>query len=148
VKRLRLDDLKSALEQKPPPPPGSEAYYKRRLVAEINRLSGGYARRIEDRFAVGVLDMLLKLPGLPLVFAEGKIIDGNLFGPTERQFEEGKRLIAADIRPVLIGWKDGRMHVSRWVQQADYHDCFYFPLPGASYAQVLWEFLSGVEGEL
>ncbi len=54
-----------------------EADYKRKLVAEVNALRGGYARRIEDRFAVGMLDLIIKLPDVPLVFAEAKLINGN-----------------------------------------------------------------------
>ena len=60
--KVRLDELKQALEQKRPKAAGlSEADFKRRLVSEIKML-GGQARRIEDRFAVGVLDLIIKLP--------------------------------------------------------------------------------------
>ena len=40
---------------------------------------------------MGVLDLIIKLPGVPLIFAEGKIIKGNLFGPTPAQFAEGEK---------------------------------------------------------
>lgn len=99
-----------------------EADYKRRLVAEIKRLPGGWARRIEDRFAVGVLDIVIKLPGRPIFFAEGKLVDGNLFRPSDRQWEEGLQLQAANIDCVLLGWKMGIMYVSPWVKQADVRD--------------------------
>ena len=65
----------------------NEADRKRDLVKAIKAF-GGHARRIEDSWAVGVLDLIIKLPGVPLIFAEGKIITGNLFGPTQAQFAE------------------------------------------------------------
>ena len=101
-----------------------EADHKRKLVAEVNALRGGYARRIEDRFAVGVLDLIIKLPGVALIFAEGKLIDGNLFGPSERQFIEGERIMAANMNVLLLGWKSGVLYISPWVKQADIRNCF------------------------
>ena len=101
----------------------NEADHKRRLVAEVNALRGGYARRVEDRFAVGVLDLIIKLPGLPIIFAEGKVVDGNLFGPTERQFIEGERIMAAGMTALLLGWRSGILYVSPWVKQADRREC-------------------------
>ena len=61
----------------------NEADRKRRLVSEV-RLLGGQARRLEDRWAVGLLDLVIKLPDQPFIWAEGKLIDGNLFAPTGR----------------------------------------------------------------
>lgn len=138
-KPLHLQDLKAALEAKPLRADKSEAAYKRDLVAQINAIEGGYARRIEDRFAVGVLDLLIKYPGHDVVMAEGKIIEGNLFAPTERQYEEGLRLNQAEIEPFLIGWKDGQMYVSEWAKQADYRECF--TLERAPYVEILWRYL-------
>ena len=122
--RIRLDDLKAALEQRNPPAAKSEASYKRELVADINRLPGGRARRIEDRYGTGVLDLIIKLPEIPLVMAEAKLVDGNLFAPTGAQFEEGKRWEAAGVKCVLIGWKKGEMFISPWVAKAHVDDCF------------------------
>ena len=85
---------------------------------------GGYARRIEDRFAVGALDMIIKPPRHSMLFAEGKVIGGNVFEPTLRQFEEGKRIIAAGVSALLIGWNGGKMYVSPWVAKADKRDCY------------------------
>jgi hypothetical protein len=138
--KIRLDEIKAALEQRRTPAEASEADYKRKLVAEINRLPGGYARRIEDRFAVGVLDLLIKYPEVEVIMAEGKLIEGNLFAPTERQYEEGLRLNRAEIEPFLIGWKQGVMYVSPWVKQADYRDCF--TIRDVSHGEVLWRFLT------
>ena len=73
---------------------------------------------------MGVLDLIIKLPGVPLIFAEGKIIKGNLFGPTPAQFAEGERWIRAGVDAVLIGWQDSLMFISPWVKQADKRDCW------------------------
>jgi hypothetical protein len=101
----------------------NEADHKRKLVAEVNGLRGGWARRVEDRWAVGVLDLIIKLPTQLIVFAEGKLVDGNVFGPTERQWVEGERIRAAGLDVVLIGWRDGITYVSPWVKQADRRNC-------------------------
>ena len=101
----------------------NEADRKRELVKAVKAL-GGQARRIEDSWAVGVLDLIIKLPGVPLVFAEGKIIKGNLFGPTPAQFAEGEKWIKAGVDAVLIGWQDRAMYISPWVKQADKRDCW------------------------
>ena len=100
-----------------------EADYKRKLVAEVNALRGGYARRYEDRFAVGMLDLLIKLPDLPPVWAEAKLINGNVFCPSQRQFVEGNRMLAAGLNVILIGWKNNLLAISPWIAQADYRTC-------------------------
>lgn len=116
----------------------NEADHKRKLVAEVNALRGGYARRIEDRFAVGVLDLIIKLPELPWIWAEGKMVDGFKFAPTERQWVEGERILATGTRALLIGWKKSFTYISPWVKQADIRMC-----RGGDYnsAQVLQHFL-------
>lgn len=129
AKPAPIDEIAAALRAKPRNGGSelSESDYKRKLVAEVNRMPGGYARRIEDRFAVGVLDLIVKLPDRPIVFAEGKLIKGFLFGPTERQYAEGVRLDKAGVRSVLLGWKQGQMYVSKWVVLADCRECFTAP---------------------
>jgi hypothetical protein len=116
----------------------NEADCKRKLVAEVKALRGGWARRIEDRWAVGVLDLVLKLPDHPVIFAEGKMIDGYKFEPTERQWIEGKRMLAAGIEVVLLGWRDGIMSVSPWVKTADRRQC----MNGTDQIQTLREYLN------
>ena len=137
--RIRLDELKAALEQRRPPAAKSEADYKRELVASINRLPGGRARRIEDRYGTGILDMIIKPPDMPLVMAEGKLIDGFLFAPTGAQYTEGKKWQDAKIECVLIGWKRGQMYLSAWVEKADCRECF--TAPGMPDDQALIEYL-------
>jgi|SRR5580693_4692406 hypothetical protein len=119
-----------------------EATRKRELVREINALSGGYARRWEDRWATGLLDLVIKLPGHPLLWGEGKMVDGNLFAPTERQWHEGERIIAAGMPAVLIGWKQKFMFVSPWVKQADIRTCFF---GSGQWVSVLLEYLQGAK---
>jgi hypothetical protein len=103
----------------------NEANYKQRLIKAINLLPGAYGRRIEDRYSVGVLDMIIKLPNMPIVFAEAKWLShGWKFGPSGRQFHEGNHLIGAGLKAILIGWKDGQMYLSPWVEFADVRECF------------------------
>ena len=45
----------------------NEADRKRELVKAVKAL-GGHARRIEDSWAVGVLDLIIKLPWVPFIF--------------------------------------------------------------------------------
>jgi hypothetical protein len=118
----------------------NEAQRKANLVAAINALSGGYARRWEDKWAVGLLDLVMKLPGHPLIWGEGKIIEGLTFAPTLRQFEEGNKIQAAGMRAILIGWKGPTMFVSPWVKKVDCGTCFYGTGPNLA---ILQEFLNG-----
>ena len=124
MSKLRLEDLKAALAQRRPPAAKSEADHKRELVAAINALPGGRARRIEDRYGTGILDLIIKLPDRPLILAEAKLINGNLFAPTGAQYEEGKKWQAAGVKCLLMGWKQGQIYISQWVEKADLRDCF------------------------
>ena len=127
MSKIRLDDLAAALKQRRSPAVKSEADHKRALVAAINHLPGGRARRIEDRYGTGILDLIIKLPDRPLVLAEAKVIDGNLFAPTPAQYEEGKRWQAAGVNCLLLGWKHRQLYISHWVEKADYRECFTLP---------------------
>jgi hypothetical protein len=99
---------------------------------------------VEDRWAVGVLDLILKLPGHPMVLGEGKIIDGYKFAPTERQWLEGHHWINAGVDCVLIGWKGKTMSISPWVPQADCRFCH----TGQNSVETLMEYLrNGREGQ-
>jgi hypothetical protein len=117
----------------------TEADYKRRLVAEVNALRNGWAERWEDRWRPGIPDLVIKLPGLPIVFAEGKLIKGYLFSPSELQFLKGQRIQNSGLRVQLLGWtKDGEMYVSQWVRKADRRECFTMK---AEDSIVLFEYL-------
>ena len=117
----------------------NESVYKRKLVAEINLMPRAYAVRIEDRFAVGRLDLIIKLPDKPVIWVEGKIVDGYQFEPTMRQYEEGLLIEAAGMMALLIGWKSGVMHISPWVEKADARSCF--TAEKLSYAKTLVSYL-------
>ena len=73
------------------------------MVVEINRLPCFRARRIEDRYATGILDLTIALPGIPMFWAEGKVIKANMFSPTPIQFEEGQKWLEVGVRVILIG---------------------------------------------
>jgi hypothetical protein len=83
------------------------------LVKEINQ-SGGYARRFEDKFGAGILDMVVVLPDLPVLFIEAKLIKGRSFEPRERQAVEMRRIneVAGNARAVLMGVDHGRISLT------------------------------------
>lgn len=101
----------------------TESSRKARLVREV-KLLGGQARRLEDKWAVGLLDLVIKLPGHPLIWGEGKLIEGNLFQPTGAQYEEGMKWIKAGVGVVLLGWQATTMYISPWTKKADKRECW------------------------
>jgi hypothetical protein len=101
----------------------NEAEHKADLVKEV-KLLGGYAQRVEDKWAVGILDLILKFPGHDVVMAECKMIKGNLFAPTSAQYAKGVNWLKAGVGVALIGWQDKTMYISPWVKQADKRDCW------------------------
>jgi hypothetical protein len=86
-----------------------------------------------------LLDLVIKLPGHPLFFAEGKMIEGNLFAPTLLQYQEGKKWLEVGVLALLIGWKQKSMFVSPWVRQADVRSCFF---GSGQWVTVLQEYLN------
>ena len=58
--------------------------------------------------------MIIALPGVPMFWAEGKVIKDNLFAPTPIQFQEGMKWIEAGVSVVLIGWHHGMIDLSPW----------------------------------
>ena len=80
-----------------------ESRLKADLVTACKKL-GAYARRHEDRYALGLLDLAIKFPGHPHLLAEGKIVEHQKFAPTPRQYEEGKLYTAAGGLCCLIGF--------------------------------------------
>lgn len=121
-----------------------EAEHKTKLVAQCKRV-GAYSRRFEDRYGVGILDVLVIFPGHPVCFIEGKIIRGRNFGPTERQWIEGNRVLAVKgghAIPILVGWTEdsGLMYVGEWTKILPTKACIY-QLKGDDYAATLWRYL-------
>ena len=117
----------------------NESDHKKRLVKAIKDRRG-MARRFEDRYAVGLLDLQFKLPGLSPAWAECKMVEGNKFAPTPAQFQEGLKWLAVGMPVILIGWKNGTMYVSPWTQQADIHACYQTPTTEETL--ILWEYLT------
>ena len=106
----------------------TEAEVKRRMVKSMHE-GGGYARRIEDQYAVGTYDMIIIPAGLPVFTAEVKIIRANAFGPSPRQAVELQRItdVAAQgghVIPVMIGWQDGVFYFHRPKMVIMKSDCF------------------------
>lgn len=100
-----------------------ESAIKLKMVQEIHG-EGGYGRRIEDRFSVGMPDLVLIPKGGPVVWVEVKIIRGNILTPTPRQLVEMRRLH----RPphstsYQIGWKDGHLYLSPPNMDVPLEDC-------------------------
>ena len=109
-------------------------------------MAGGYAIRVEAKFLVGALDLIIKLPDpLPVVLAEGKVIHGYKFGPSERQCLEGGRIQRSGMLALLLGWKERQMYISPWTKQADCRDCYFGVFDGtnkvSTYAEILRNFL-------
>src|SRR4029077_16127913 len=121
-----------------------ESKLKTELVTAC-RKQGAYARRLEDRGAVGLLDLTIKFPGHPHLLAEGKLVEHQTFAPTPRQYEEGRRYEAAGGLCAIIGWdrKTKVMFVHPWEKTALKADSFP---PGGSkdHATTLKEWIEWV----
>lgn len=116
-----------------------ETAFKANLVAQC-RAKGWYARRHEDRYAIGLLDLAIKIPGHPHLLAEGKIIRHQAFAPTERQWVEGERYRRAGGTAVLIGWDLKRvMYIHEWAKEASKEGSF--TESGRDYATILEHWL-------
>lgn len=90
----------------------NESECKRRIVEAI-RGEGGYARRIEDQYSVGMPDLVLIPRNCPVVWAEVKMVMHNIFGPTPRQLIELQKLQRSPYSvPMVIGWKRGIHYIS------------------------------------
>lgn len=105
-----------------------EADVKRAMVKSMKE-SGGYGRRIEDQYGVGIYDTILIPFGLPVFMAEVKIVKDNTFGPTLRQFVELERIKhvgfgANHVIPIMIGWKNGVYYFSPPKMSIVRNECF------------------------
>jgi hypothetical protein len=108
----------------------NEADRKLNLVKGVKAL-GGFARRLEDKYALGLLDLVIKLPGHNVVMAEGKLIEGHAFAPTPRQYIEGLDWLRVSVDVLLIGWHGKNMYIAPWVKKADKRDCWTKPIGDA-----------------
>jgi hypothetical protein len=105
-----------------------EADVKRKMIKSMHE-AGGYARRIEDQYAVGVYDTILIPHGLPVFMAEVKVIRGTHFGPTPRQMVELQRVtdvaaLSGHVIPVMIGWQEGVFYFHKPKMVINKTDCF------------------------
>lgn len=120
-----------------------ESDLKTKLVTQAKK-AGAYARRFEDRYGVGILDTLVIFDSMPVCFVEAKMIHGREFGPTERQWIEGNRVLkagGAHAVAVLVGWDEYKMmYVGEWARRMPVKACIY-QLKGDDYAKTLWRFL-------
>ena len=106
----------------------NESDVKRAMVKSMKD-HNGYARRIEDQYAVGIMDMILIPLGLPVFMAEVKVVSGNVFGPTVRQLMELERIRevafkAGHVIPVMIGCKNWTYYFHEPRQSIDCRECF------------------------
>jgi hypothetical protein len=89
----------------------SEAEWKRALVRQL-LLEGSFGRRIEDKFAVGSLDMLLITPRYT-IYAEAKLLKGIVALPASVAQRHQINLVNGvgnrTSRALVVGLKDGRM---------------------------------------
>ena len=119
----------------------NEAQVKRAMVEDV-RKAGGYARRYEDQFGVGIPDTLFVLKGLPPIFAEIKVFKHVKFGPTDRQWVELMRINAhqPQMFGVVIGWKDGVYYFHEAEPTILSTDCFSVTHEYMSFAGQLRQF--------
>ena len=123
----------------------SEASIKAEMVKSV-RANGGYARRIEDQFLVGMPDTILIPRGYPVFFAEVKIVKGQQLAPSPRQYVEMVRLKAAGgicAIPILIGWKDGDYFFHENAEKAPLTNCFSVTHRDMEFHDQLVQFYNG-----
>lgn len=104
----------------------NESQLKTKMVKKIKE-EGGYARRLEDQFAVGIPDVIAILPNLPVIFIEAKIIRGQHFSASPRQALEIERLNTpspSHAMAMLLGFKEGEIYVApKGYTSADVDQC-------------------------
>lgn len=84
----------------------SEADVKRAIVQELKD-HDYYGRRVEDQWAVGLLDLIISTPFTGVMLVEAKLIRDNIFRATPRQWVEMQRIQNAGGKAFLVGWKTG-----------------------------------------
>ena len=101
----------------------NEADVKRNIVKDF-KVRGNYARRIEDAYSVGFPDLILIPKDYPVFFTEAKIIKGQTFGPTDRQYVEMTRLAISKYSvPVIIGWKERVHYLHEYAKSVTIEQC-------------------------
>jgi hypothetical protein len=104
-----------------------ESEVKSQMVIQVKK-AGGYARRLEDRYGLGIPDCLFMPKGCPAIFfAEVKMIEGLRFAPTDRQLIELMRINAVGnpcVCAILIGWKNHVYYFHEVAKVIEIRDCF------------------------
>jgi hypothetical protein len=106
----------------------TEADIKRDMIKSMHE-GGHYARRLEDKFAVGVFDTILIPTGMPVFMAEVKRVRDNVFGPTPRQLIELHRIRdvaeqSGHVIPLMIGWHEGVYYFHKPKVKINRAECF------------------------
>ena len=108
----------------------TESEFKRDLVRQLLK-EGGYARRLEDRYAVGTLDLLL-LTKRYLIYAEAKLIKGLIALPARVAQREQIKLFNEvgnpHARAIIIGLKDRSVGFGLPGGEYDAHCIMSWPL--------------------
>jgi len=107
----------------------SEAEFKRDLVRQLLK-EGGYARRLEDRYAVGTLDLLL-LTKRFLIYAEAKLIKGIALPARVAQREQIKLFNGVGntrAYALIIGLKEKSVGFGLPGEEYDMHCVMPWPL--------------------
>ena len=110
----------------------SEADFKRAIVRQLLN-EGGFARRIEDKFAVGSLDMLL-VTNKYAIYAEAKLLKGIAALPASVAQRHQIQLVNLVRNPtcyaLVIGLKDGMMCFGLPGERYDAHYQTPWPILG------------------
>jgi hypothetical protein len=106
----------------------NEADVKRNMVKSMKEC-GGYGRRIEDQYGVGIFDVILIPFGLPVFMTEVKMIRYPTFGPTLRQHVELERIRnvghgSGHVIPLMIGYLEGVYYFHEPQMEIKPRDCF------------------------
>jgi len=127
----------------------SEASIKGVMVKSVQN-AGGYARRIEDQFLVGMPDTILIPKGCPVFFAEVKKVRGQQLAPSPRQYIEMMRINNAWMGPkprcaiaIIIGWKDGNYYFHETAEKVFLADCFSVTTSTMDFNDQLIQFYKG-----
>jgi hypothetical protein len=110
----------------------TEADFKRAIVRQLLN-EGGFGRRIEDKFAVGSLDMLLVTP-LNTIYAEAKLLKSIAALPASvaqrHQIELVNHVRNPTCCALVIGLKEGMMCFGLPGERYDAHYQTPWPLIG------------------
>lgn len=123
----------------------NESDVKSKMVKLVKE-DGGYARRIEDRYGVGILDCIFMPKGCPaLFFAEVKIIrHTQTFGPTTRQMVEMIKVNNQKnplVRAIVIGYREGVYYFDDTEKKyINIRDCFSVTSRDIPFPQQLTQF--------